>query len=117
MAIYTGKFARFYGAIHHRREPVIYAPTIDASNRLALFAALAENPSSAEQLADITETEVRCVREWLADLAAAGYLQYDAARQRYWMTEQQAYALADKPGNVYIKDAFATWRKTKLFGR
>ncbi|MEX3636389.1 hypothetical protein [Paraburkholderia sp. BR14320] len=117
MAIYTGKFARFYSAIHHRREPVIYASTIDASNRLALFAALAENPSSAEELADITKTEVCCVREWLADFAASDYLQYDAASERYWMTEQQAYALADKPGNAYIKDAFAAWRKSQLFGR
>ena len=117
MAIYTGKLARSYSAIHHRREPVIYAPTIVASNRLALFAALADNPSSAEELANITKTELCCVREWLADLTASGYLQYDAARQRYWMTKQQAYALADKAGNAFIKDAFATWRKAKLFGR
>ncbi|KXU84393.1 hypothetical protein CI15_23275 [Paraburkholderia monticola] len=116
MAIYTGKFARLYSAIHHRREPVIYASTIVASNRLALFAALADNPSSAEELANISKTELFCVREWLADLTASGYLQYDAASQRYWMTEQQAYALADKAGNAFIKDAFAVWRKAKLCG-
>jgi predicted ArsR family transcriptional regulator len=117
MAIYTGKFARFYSAIHHRREPEVYASTIVASNRLALLAALADNPSSAEELANIAKTELCCVREWLSDLAASGYLQRDAATQRYWMTEQQAYALADKAGNAFIKDAFATWRKAKLFGR
>jgi hypothetical protein len=117
MAIYTGKFARFYSAIHHRREPVVYASAIVASNRLALLAALADNPSSAEELANVTRTELRCVREWLADLTASGYLQYDAAGQRYWMTEQQACAFAEKAGNVFIKDAFATWRKAKLFGR
>jgi hypothetical protein len=117
MAIHTGKLARFYSAFHHRREPVIYASTIVASNRLALYGALAHNPSSAEELANTTRTELRCVCDWLADLAAAGYLQYDAASQRYWMTEQQAYALADKAGNAFIRGAFATWRNTRLFAR
>ena len=117
MAILTGKLASIYSAIHHRREPVIYASTIDASNSLSLYAALADNPSSAEELANTTGTELRCVREWLADLAASGYLQYDAASQRYWMTEQQAYALGDTAGHAFIKGAFATWRKAKLFGR
>jgi DNA-binding IclR family transcriptional regulator len=78
---------------------------------------MADNPSSAEELANTTKTELCCVREWLADLAASGYLQYDAASQRYWMTEQNAYAFADKAGNVFIKGAFSTWRKAKLFGR
>ncbi|MBN3765982.1 hypothetical protein [Burkholderia sp. Ac-20365] len=117
MAIHTGKLASFYSAIQHRREPVVYASTIVASNRLALYAALADNPSTADELAHATTTELHCVREWLVDLAASGYLQYDAARQRYWMTEQQAYALADTAGNAFIKGAFATWRKAKLFGR
>jgi len=117
MAIYTGKLARFYSAIQHRREPVIYASTIGPANRLGLYAALADNPSSAEELASQTRTELRCVREWLADLAASGYLQYDAASERYWMTEQQAHALAHKAGDAFIKGAFATWRNAKLFAR
>jgi hypothetical protein len=117
MAVHAGKLARFYCAFHHRREPVIYASTIAASNRLELYRALADNPSSAEELASRTKTELRCVREWLAELAAAGYLQYDAVGQRYWMTEQQAYALADKAGNAFIRGAFAAWRNTKLFAR
>jgi winged helix-turn-helix protein len=117
MAMDTGKLARFYSAIHPRREPLVYASTIGAGNRLDLFAALADNPSSAEALAHKTRTELRCVREWLADLTASGYLQYDAASERYWMTEQQADALAGKAGNAFIKGAFATWRNAKLFGR
>lgn len=117
MAIHTGKLARFYGAFHHRREANIYASTIVASNRLELYRVLANNPSSAEELASTTKTELGRVREWLADLVASGDLQYDAASQRYWMTEQQAYALADKAGNAYIRDAFATSRNTKLSAR
>jgi hypothetical protein len=117
MAIHIGKFVRFYSAFHHRREPVIYASTIVASNKLELYSVLADNPSSPEVLANTTRTELCCVREWLADLAASGYLQYDAASQRYWMTEQQACALAEKTGNAFIKDAFATSRNTKLLAR
>ncbi|EUC12725.1 UNVERIFIED_ORG: hypothetical protein BDU10_6868 [Burkholderia sp. CF145] len=117
MAIHAGKLARFYSAFHHRREPTLYASTIVASNRLELYRVLADNPSSAEELANTTKTELCCVREWLADLAASGYLQYDAASQRYWMTEQQAYALADKADNAFIREAFATWRNAKLFAR
>lgn len=65
MAIHTGNLARFYSAFHHRREPVIYASKIVASNRLELYRALAENPTSAEELAGTTQTELCCVREWL----------------------------------------------------
>ena len=117
MAIHTAKLVRFYSAFHHRREPVIYASKILARDRLELYRALADNPSSAEEIASTTKTELCCVREWLVDLAASGYLQYDAASQRYWMTEDHAYALADTAGNAFIRGAFASWRKTKLFAR
>ncbi len=117
MAIHTGKLARFYSIFHHRHDPVIYAPTIAASNTLELYRALVNQPASAEELANSSRIELRSVREWLADLTAAGYLQYDAASQQYWMTEQQADALADKAGNAFLKGAFATWRDSKLLAR
>jgi hypothetical protein len=34
------------------------------------------------------------VREWLAAQAAAGYVEYDAAAERFHMTEEQVFALA-----------------------
>jgi hypothetical protein len=63
MAIQIGKLARFYSAFHHRREPVIYASTIVAGNRLKLYSVLADNPSSAEVLANTTG---RPRRIWLS---------------------------------------------------
>jgi hypothetical protein len=117
MAIDEGKLNEFLGGFFRDRGAVIHAPTIVAGDKLGLYKALADNPSSAEQLAKKTETDPRCVREWLSAQAASGYIQYDAASDRFWMTEEQAYALADQAGLAFIKGAFAIWRNTRLFAR
>ncbi|MGF6788362.1 hypothetical protein [Paraburkholderia sp. 35.1] len=82
-----------------------------------MYKALADNPSSPEELAKKTGTDSRCMREWLAAQAADGYIRHDAASVRFWMTEEQAYALAGQAGLAFIKDAFARWRNTRLFPR
>lgn len=117
MAIDEHKLDEFLGGFPCDASSVMHARTIAAGDKLDLYKALAENPSSAEELAKKIGTDSRCVREWLSAQAAPGYIQYDAASDRFWMTEEQAYALADHAGFAYIKGAFAIWRKTRLFAR
>ncbi|MFL9960285.1 hypothetical protein PQR02_03920 [Paraburkholderia sediminicola] len=117
MALDAGKFYAFIGGFLHRRDAVIGVPSKAVDEWPGLYQVLADKPLSAEELAKKTGTDLRCVQEWLAPRAARGHIQYDAASQRFWMTEQQAYALAQQPEYAFMRDAFATLRNTKLFPR
>ena len=60
-----------------------------------MYRAIAEGgPVTPVELATRTGTAERYVREWLAQQAAAGYVEYDAATGRYSMTPEQESALA-----------------------
>lgn len=64
-------------------------------DRLDLYSALAEiAPATSQELADSTRLEERYVREWLSANAAAGYVEYDPASQRFDMSPEQAVLFA-----------------------
>jgi SAM-dependent methyltransferase len=52
-------------------------------------------PVTSEQLAAKTRLNERYVREWLKAMVAAEYLDYDPSTERYVMTPEQAFVLAD----------------------
>jgi SAM-dependent methyltransferase len=52
-------------------------------------------PADVAREADVDE---RYVREWLAAQAAGGYVTYDPASERFSLTEEQAFVLADPNG-------------------
>jgi len=55
---------------------------------------------SAAELAAKTGTDERYLREWLASQAAGGYITYDELTNKFSLTEEQAFTLAqeDSPG-------------------
>ena len=53
-------------------------------DELGLYTALAGNRLSAEELAQKTGTNARYVREWLANQAAGGYVEYDQDSDTYY---------------------------------
>jgi winged helix-turn-helix protein len=75
-------------------------------HRLGLYRALAAGPATAGELAARTGTSARYLAEWLCGQAAGGYIEYDAATGAYSMTEEQAFALANPDGDVYVPGAF-----------
>ena len=76
-------------------------------HRLGLYGALArDGPATPEDLAARTDTDARYVAEWLAGQAAGGYVEYDPATGRFSMTPEQAFALADPDGPLYLPGAF-----------
>ncbi|HTJ41648.1 MAG TPA: class I SAM-dependent methyltransferase [Kofleriaceae bacterium] len=91
---FLGRFVADLGAVMH-------APLVILGDRLGLYAALAEGPASARELAARTKTDARYVTEWLAANAASGYVTY-AGDGRYTLTPEQAATLADRnsPANV-----------------
>ncbi len=90
-----------FGAAFHAGLVVI-------GESLGLYKALAqaEEPLTPAGLAERTETSERYVREWLCAQAAGGYVEYDAATQRYFLSEEQAFTLADETSPAYLPGAF-----------
>jgi 2-polyprenyl-3-methyl-5-hydroxy-6-metoxy-1,4-benzoquinol methylase len=76
-------------------------------DRLGLFALLAANePQSSAELAGRTGLQERYLREWLAGMAAAGYLSYDPPSGRYAMPDAHVPVLADEAGVWFFGAAF-----------
>jgi SAM-dependent methyltransferase len=104
---FMGRFVGDFGAVMH-------AATIVVGDQLGLYKALAKGPATVDELAGITETDPRYLREWLSAQAASGYVEYDAAGERFSMTEEQAFALAEEGSPAFIPGAFqvaaAQWK-------
>jgi SAM-dependent methyltransferase len=95
-----GRFINDFGGTFHSAMAVI-------GDKLGLYKAMAEaGPINSDELAKRTGTTERYVREWLASQAAGGYASYDAATGRFFLTEEQAFALADENGPVFLPGAF-----------
>lgn len=75
-------------------------------DELGLYTALAGHRLSAEELAEKTGTNARYIREWLANQAAGGYVEYDAANDTYFLNDEQQLCLADPNGPVDLPGAY-----------
>lgn len=82
------------------------ASMILIGDRLGLYKALAQEASTAGELAERTNTHERYVREWLNNQAAGGYMEFDAATERYSLTPEQALLLADPNSPVDLPGAY-----------
>jgi len=75
--------------------------------KLGLYGKLAQvGPATSRQLADELNLDERYVREWLAAQAASGFVDYDAAGDRFSMNAEQMMALANEDSPVYVAPAF-----------
>ena len=106
MAVDMDRLQDFLGRFVADLGATFAAGNVVVGHRLGLYKALATGPASAEELAERTETSPRYIAEWLRGQAAGGYVEFDPATSRYSMTEEQAFALANPDGGVYIPGAF-----------
>jgi SAM-dependent methyltransferase len=106
MPIDSDKLDQLLGRFVGDLGATVAAGNVVIGHRLGLYRALAEGPATAEQLALRTNTDSRYVTEWLRGQAAGGYIEYDAGAERYCLTEEQAFALADQDGPLYLPGAF-----------
>jgi hypothetical protein len=82
-------------------------PTVRIGIRLGLFDPLGrEGPLSAAELAAKTGCAERYVREWALAQAANGYVDYDAAADRFALSPEQAMIFTIKDSPVYLQGAF-----------
>jgi len=93
---------------------------VDIGDKLGLYQAMAESgPVTPTELARVTGTAERYIREWLASQAAGGYVTYDAGTQRYELPPEQALALAQEDSPVFLPGLFqliaSTYRDESKF--
>jgi len=96
---FIGQFVTDLGAAVHTGMVVI-------GEKLGLYKALAGNPMNSAQLAAKTKTDERYLREWLASQAAGGYITYDASTNKFSLSEEQAFTLANEDSPAYLPGAF-----------
>jgi 2-polyprenyl-3-methyl-5-hydroxy-6-metoxy-1,4-benzoquinol methylase len=84
------------------------AGTIVIGEKLGLYKAMrdAGRPVTSEELADMTGTRERYIREWLNAQAASGYIEYDPDSRSYFMTDEQTFVMTDETSAAYLPGAF-----------
>jgi 2-polyprenyl-3-methyl-5-hydroxy-6-metoxy-1,4-benzoquinol methylase len=106
MTVDTKKLEQFLGQFVTDLGATVHAGMVVIGDRLGLYKALAAGPLTAPELAAITRTDERYIREWLSSQAAGGYITYSAETHKFGMTGEQALTLANEDGPAYLPGAF-----------
>jgi len=106
MAIDNDRLMEFLGRFVGDLGATAAAGNVVIGDRLGLYRALADRSQRPAELAARTGTAPRYVEEWLRGQAAGGYVRYHPEDDTYSMTEEQAFALTDPNGPVFIPGAF-----------
>src|ERR1700734_982087 len=96
---FIGQFVMDLGAAVHTGMVVI-------GEKLGLYKTLASGPMNSAELAARTKTDERYLREWLSSQAAGGYITYDGKTNKFSLSEEQAFALANEDSPAYLPGAF-----------
>lgn len=95
-----GRFVVDFGATMHAGMVVI-------GEQLGLYKALATGGKmTSSELASRTDNNERYVREWLNSQAAGGYIEYEKETEKYFLSDEQAFTLADEKSPAYLPGAF-----------
>jgi 2-polyprenyl-3-methyl-5-hydroxy-6-metoxy-1,4-benzoquinol methylase len=107
MAINMDKLHEFLGKAIVDFGATMHAALVRLGDRLGLYKGLAANgPQTPAELAKATGTNERYVREWLSAQTAGGYISFDAQAGKFFLTEEQAFAMADESSPVFLPGAF-----------
>ncbi|WP_281690176.1 class I SAM-dependent methyltransferase [Pseudonocardia thermophila] len=106
MAVDTDKLMDFINRFAADLGATMAAGNVVVGHRLGLYRALAQGPATAAELAERTGCDQRYLTEWLRGQAAGGYVGHDAATDTFSLSEEQAFALANPDGPVYLPGAF-----------
>jgi DNA-binding IclR family transcriptional regulator len=82
-------------------------PLVQIGEQLELYRALNDaGPSTVQEIAQSTGVAERYMREWLSAQTASNYISYDVDTEKFWMTPEQAFLLADRDSPFYLAPAF-----------
>ncbi len=107
MAVDEDKLNAFVGKAVGDLGAAMSAVLVLIGDELGLYAALAEGRlTSAELARESTGTNERYVREWLANQAAGGYIEYDSGSDKFYLSEEQALCLASPNGPMDLPGGY-----------
>jgi len=106
MALDMDKLNAFVGQFVGDLGAAVHSGMVVIGEKLGLYKALAEGPLNSSELAAITRTDERYVREWLASQAAGGYITYNEKTRKFSLSEEQAFTLANEDSPAYLPGAF-----------
>jgi 2-polyprenyl-3-methyl-5-hydroxy-6-metoxy-1,4-benzoquinol methylase len=107
MAIDPDKLNGFLGRALVDFGATFHAALVRIGDKLGLYKALAAGgPQTSAELAKRTETTERYIREWLSAQAAGGYVSYDSNAGKFYLSEEQAFAMADETSPAFMPGAF-----------
>lgn len=106
-SIDDAKLHAFVGKMLGDLGGALSVPTARLGFRLGLFAALAEAPATAADLARRAGgLHERYVREWALAQAANGYIDFDPAKDEFSLSAEQAMVFVNQDSPVYLAGAF-----------
>lgn len=106
MAINPDKLNELIGKAIGDLGATLGAALVVIGDKLGLFKAMKDAPITSAELAKKTGTDERYVREWLAAEAAGGYVSYDAATGRFFLTDEQAECLTNEESPACVLGGF-----------
>jgi SAM-dependent methyltransferase len=106
-AIDENKLNEFMGRFVGDLGAALSSALVVIGDRLGLYKAMADGaPVTPEELASKTHTDARYVREWLSNQAAGGYVSYDSESERFSLSPEQSFALAQEGSPAFVPGAF-----------
>ncbi|MEK6701548.1 MAG: class I SAM-dependent methyltransferase [Planctomycetota bacterium] len=107
MAINEAKLNEFMGKAVGDMGAAMSAALVVIGDRLGIYKAMAAlGPATTAEIGKKTGIAERYVREWTLNQAAGGYVSYDAKGGKYFLTEEQAFALANDESPAALGGAF-----------
>ncbi|MGA8912524.1 MAG: hypothetical protein WB443_06680, partial [Nitrososphaeraceae archaeon] len=102
------KLQQFMGKVLSDLGGAASAILVYIGDKLGLYKAMYNfaKPITSQELANLTSTSERYIREWLANQAAGGYLTYDPSSQRYTLPFEHAQALVNENSPAYVAGGF-----------
>jgi SAM-dependent methyltransferase len=101
------KVGAFVGQALGELGATLNAALVVIGDELGLYRAMAgAGPLTPGELAELTGTTERYVREWLNAQAAGGYVEYDPEQRRYTLPPEHAVVLADENSPYFLPGAF-----------
>lgn len=105
--IEKAKLEQFTGRVMEDLAATYSGVPVRLGHRLGLYKVLAQSgPLTSQELANKTGTLERYVREWLNHQLASGYLEFDAATNRYSLPLEHGMVLAEATSPVFLISAF-----------
>jgi SAM-dependent methyltransferase len=102
------KLQQFMGKVLSDFGGAASAILVYIGDKLGLYKAISDfgKPITSQELANVTQTSERYIREWLANQAAGGYLSYNSSSQRYTLPVEHAQALVNESSPAYVAGGF-----------